>query len=305
MIMKRLHICVVLLLCGMISTASAQRYKDKKYKSEEKITKELTFNGRSSDNIVVVDNVYGSIDVEGYNGTTVQVEVVKKVFADTQKDLQEGKDEIGVKTAKKGDAVYVYMDSPYSKFDIETGQFEHHEFNWGSRRNYKHRKRRMYKYRLDFKVKVPKNASIDIKAINQGNITVTDVQGKLLIVHNINGAIDLKNVAGQTDVNALNKDINITYAKNPTEESWYKSLNGDINIKFKEDLDASISYKTMNGGFYTNFDVEKTNPVFKKSTETRRKGTKYKVNSNKNFRIGKGKVHLHFDQLNGDAIVKK
>ena len=304
-IMKRLQLCVVLILCGFVSVATAQRYKDKKYKSEETITKELSFNRSSSDNIVVVDNVYGSIDVEAYNGSTVKVEVIKTVYADKQEDLQQGKKEIGVKTAKKDDAVYVYMDSPYSKFDLETGEFEHHEFHFGSRRSYKHRKKRMYKYRLDFKVKVPKNTSIDVKAVNQGNITVTDVQGELLIVHNINGAIDLKNVAGQTDVNALNKDINITYAKNPTEESWYKSLNGDINVKFKDNLNASISYKTMNGGFYTNFDVEKTNPVYKTTQESRRKGTKYKVNSNRHFRIGSGDVHLHFDQLNGDAFVKK
>ena len=35
------------------------------------------------------------------------------------------------------------------------------------------------------------------------------------------------------------------------------------------------------------------------------KGTKYKINSSKHFKIGNGNVHLHFDQLNGDAIVKK
>lgn len=303
--MKRLKLSVVLLFCGFVSVASAQSYNYKQYFSEDKITKELTFDRNSPDNIVVVDNVYGSIDVEAYSGSTVKVEVIRRIYADTKKDLQEGEDEIGVKTAKKDDAVYLYLDSPHSTFDLKTGQFEHRENYWGSQRNYKHRKKRMYKYRLDFKVKVPKNTSIDLKAVNNGNITVDGVQGKLLIVHNINGAIDLNNVSGQTDVNALNKDINITYAKNPTEESWYKSLNGDIKIKFKADLDASISYKTMNGGFYTNFNVEKTNPVYKTSTESRRKGTKYKVNSNRHFKIGNGKVDLHFDQLNGDAFVKK
>jgi hypothetical protein len=124
-------------------------------------------------------------------------------------------------------------------------------------------------------------------------------------VHNINGAIDMKNVSGKTDVNALNKDINIVYSENPKEESFYNSLNGDINIKFKDGLDASISYKTMNGGFFTNFDVQKTTPVLKKTSERKNKGTKYKINSSKHFKIGNGNVHLHFDQLNGDAIVKK
>ena len=305
-IMKFLKSIIVIIILCCATTLSAQRYqKEKKLKTTETITKELQFERASSDNILVVDNVYGSIAVEGYNGNTIKVEVTKTIFADTKEDLQKGKEEIGVKSDKKDDAVYVYLDSPYSRFDLETGNFEHHEFNFSRRRNYKHRKKRMYRYRLDFKIKIPKNISIDVKAVNNGNITVENIHGKLLIVHNINGAIDMKNVSGKTDVNALNKDINITYSENPKEESFYNSLNGDINIKFKEGLDASISYKTMNGSFYTNFDVTKTTPKIKKTSEKKNKGTKYKINSNRHFKIGEGNVALHFDQLNGDAIVKK
>ncbi|MDT7833402.1 hypothetical protein RQM59_13510 [Flavobacteriaceae bacterium S356] len=297
-------ITIIMLACAV--TVSAQRYqKDKKLKSTETIRKELKFETNSAENILVVDNVYGSIDVVGYNGSTVQVEVIKTIQADEQKDLALGKEEIGIKSAKKDNAIYVYLDSPYSHFNLKTGSFDHREFSYNYRRNYKHRSKRMYKYRLDFKIKIPKNTSIDVKAVNNGNIMVENVHGKLLIVRNINGAIDLKNVSGKTDVDAINKDINISYANNPTEESWYSSINGDINIKFKDGLDATISYKTMNGGFYTNFDVEKAVPKINKLKERRNKGTKYKVNSNRHFKIGKGSVHLHFNQLNGDAIVKK
>ncbi len=304
--MKFLKLTTISLILCCVATLSAQKRKyDKKLKSTETIKEQLQFTTDSSDNILVVDNVYGSIDVEGYNGTTIQVEVIKTIHADTKEELAKGKKEIGIKTAKKDDAIYVYLDSPYSNFDPETGNFDHREFSFNYRRNYKHRSRRMYKYTLDFKIKVPENISIDVKAVNRGNITVENVHGKLLIVHNINGAIDLKNVSGKTDVNALNKDINISYAKNPTEESWYRSLNGDINIKFKDGLDATISYKTMNGGFYTNFDVEKTAPKTMKTQERKSRGAKFKINSNRHFKIGNGDVQLHFDQLNGDAIVKK
>ena len=304
--MKQIKSIIIITICCLITNINAQRnQKDKKLKSTEKITKEYEFNANSPDNILVVDNIYGSIDVEGYNGETIKLEVTKTISADTKEDLELGKNEIGIKSNKKENAVYVYLDSPYSKFDLETGNFEHHEFNFSSRRSYEHRKKRLYKYRLDFKIKAPKNASIDIKAVNNGNITVENIHGKLLIVRNINGAIDMKNVSGKTDVNALNKDINITYSENPTEESFYNSLNGDINIKFKEGLDASISYKTMNGEFFTNFDVEKTNPIIKSTSERKNIGTKYKIDSNRHFKIGNGNVHLHFDQLNGDAIVKK
>ena len=305
-IMKFLKPIVVIIIFCCVGTLSAQRYKTKKkLKSTETLKEQLQFTNASLENILVVDNVYGSIDLEGYNGNTIQIEVTKTIYADTKEDLAKGKKEIGIKTAKKNTAIYVYLDSPYSHFDLETGNFEHREFNYNYRRNYKHRTKRMYKYSLDYKIRIPKNTSIDLKAVNRGNILVKNVHGKLLIVKNINGAIDMKNVSGKTDVDALNKDINITYMKNPTEESWYRSLNGDINIRFKDNLNAMISYKTMNGGFYTNFDVEKTEAKIMKTQERKSRGAKYKINSNKNFKIGNGSVHLHFNQLNGDAILKK
>lgn len=304
--MKIIKSILIITAFCFVSKVNAQKYlKDKKLKSTEKITQEYQFKTNSEDNILVVDNVYGSIEVEGYSGKTIKVEVTKTVTADTQKDLDLGKEEIGVKSAQKDEALYVYLDSPHTHFDLETGQFERRQFSFNYNRNYKHRKKRMYRYNLDFKIKVPKNAGIDVKTVNQGNIKIENVHGKLLIVRNINGAIDMSNVSGKTDVNTLNKDITISYAKNPTEESFYKSLNGDIKIKFQKDLDASITYKTMNGGFYTNFDVSKTTPIIKTTSEKKNKGTKYKVNSNKHFKIGNGNVALHFNQLNGDAIVKK
>lgn len=294
----------VILCCSTVMLGQKQK-SNKKLKSTHTLKQELQFTNASLENILVVDNVYGSIDVEGYDGSTIQVEATRTVYADNEEDLKKGVKEIGIKSSKKGNAIYVYLDSPYSHFDIETGNFEHREFNFNNRRSYKHRTKRMYKYVLNFKIKIPKKASVDLKAINKGNITVENVHGKLLIAHNINGAISLQNVSGKTDVNALNKNIDITYAENPKEESWYRSLNGDIHIKFKKDLGATISYKTMNGKFYTNFDVEKTVPKIKKTKESKRKKVKYKIDSNSHFKIGKGNVHLHFNQLNGDAIVKK
>ncbi len=305
--MKILKLILLVNILCLTAVKAQEKYFDKKHKKSSVIKKELSFNTSTSENILVVDNVYGSINVEGYEGSKILIEATKTIYADKKEDLEKGVQEIGVKTAQKTGAIYVYLDSPYSKFDIETGSFEHSEFNFRNRRNYKHRNKRMYKYSLHYTIKVPKTTSIDLKAINNGDIYVENVHGKLLIVKNINGAIDLKNVSGKTDVNALNKDINITYAKNPTEESWYNSLNGDINIKFKNKLNALINYKTMNGKFYTNFDVEKTEPKVLKTKAHRKKGkgVKYKIDSNSHFRIGNGTVQLHFNQLNGDAIVKK
>ena len=267
-------------------------------KSREVIKKEVQFNTTSKDNVFFVDNMHGAIEVEGYNGKTIIIEVVKIIIGKSSEIVAKGKSEINLKVEKKGNKIYAYSNSPYTSFDLETGRYSHKE-NWNNRRS-----RRRYEYSLDFKIKVPKNISIDVSTVNDGDIYVQNMHGENLSASNINGAITLKNVSGTTDVNALNKDINIVYTKNPTKESWYRSLNGDINIKFKNNLNANVSHRTMNGGFYTNYAVSNLAPKIVKEQIRKSKGIKYRIRSKGQFKIGNGGVQLNFDQLNGDTIVK-
>ncbi len=278
---------VISFIC-LTTSLNAQEFK-------ETITKEFSFKSQSLENLIVVDNVYGSIEVEGYNGNAIKVVVDKTIKGFNTRSLEQGKKEIGVKFAEKGNYIYIYLDSPYTLFDLETGRFSHNERN--SRRN--------YNYLLNFKIKVPMKTNIELKAINNGNIYVKNINANQIVVNNINGAITLDNVSGQTYANALNKDINITYSVNPENESSYRSLNGDINIMLKEKLNATISFKTLNGNFYTNFETSKLNPETSLKETNSRKGVKYKLSSKERFKIGKGGVKLNFDVLNGDVTVKR
>ena len=249
-------------------------------------------------NVLHVQNVNGSIDIQGYNGSSILVEVKKTVKAKNQELLEIGKQEIGVSVEEQGDEIFVFLDSPWTYFDFEKGRFAHHE-------NYEYRDRPKYRYNLDFTIRVPQNTGLHLGTMNNGDIFVANVQGSMLKVNNLNGAIDLENVAGKTDVNALNKDINITYHSNPREDSSYNSLNGDINVTFKDDLNADISFKSMNGNLYTNYDTTTLQAEVTQKEVKKSRGVKYKVDSKESFRIGKGGVKLDFQLLNGDALVKK
>ena len=281
----------MIIVCCCTITAVAQ-------KNTETIKEEVQFNTSSKENVFYVDNMHGAIEVEGYNGKKIVIEVTKTITGKTAEIVAKGKREINLKVEKKGTKIYAYSDSPYTFFDLESGEYSHRE-NWNSRRS-----RRKYEYSLDFKIKVPKNVSIDVSTVNDGDIYVQNMHGVTLSANNVNGAITLKNVSGATDVNALNKDINIVYTENPTSESWYRSLNGDINIKFKETLNANVNHRTMNGGFYTSYAVSNLAPKIVKEKLRKSKGIKYRVRSKGQFKIGNGGVQLNFDQLNGDTIVK-
>lgn len=260
----------------------------------ETLSETAQFPTASADNLLVVQNVYGSIEVEGYNGSEVQITAEKTIKSKNNRILEQGKSEVGMKVAQKDGVMYVYLDTPYSTFDIETGRFNHSD-SW---------QRVRYSYTLNFKIKVPRNTSIDLRAVNNGEIRVKNIDAKELSANNINGAITFENVAGQTFVNALNKDISISYTKNPTADSVYKSLNGDINLTMQNGLNADVSFKTLNGDIYTNLETTDKPRTTKMKLEKGKRGTKYKMNSNTEFIIGNGGVGLDFDLLNGSVTIK-
>ncbi len=282
-----------IILCGLlitISSLNAQEFK-------ETITKTLNFsNANSAENLMAVFNIYGSIEVETHSKNSVEVSAKLKLDGNNPRGLELAKKEVQVAFAEEGDIIYAYVTTPNNVFNVERGAYNWNNNNW---------QRKPYDYHVDFHIKVPQNTSLELSAINDGEITVTDVQAKYLVVKNINGGITMNNVAGKTYVDALNRDINISYAKNPTEDSTFKSLNGDITVSVQKGLNADVSFKSLNGNIYTNLETE--NKPLKVERSKSRKGnkTKYKVNANTSFVIGKGGVQMDFDLLNGDATIKE
>lgn len=265
-------------------------------KSSETIQEELGFSSNSPENMLVVQNVNGPISVEGYDGNTIKLEAEKTISARSENGLEEGNREIEVRVEEVGNRIYAYLESPNNRFNTSVGSYENNNGRW---------KKPNYRYYVDFKLKVPRDTNIKLATMNDGDIHAKNVHGDEIIVNNLNGAITLENIAGKTDVSALNKDINITYYKNPSGDSKYHSLNGDINVTFKDNLNADVSFKSLNGDLYTNYDTTKLSAELVKRKTRNGKGTKYNMSSNQSYRIGNGGIKLDFNLLNGDATLKK
>ncbi|MFS4493302.1 DUF4097 family beta strand repeat-containing protein [Maribacter sp. 2308TA10-17] len=288
--MKTVRISMVLvgLLCCHLLTAQ---------KFNETISKELNFSSKSDNNMLIVKNINGPIRVEGYDGSSIRLEAERTISAKRESYLEEGKQEIKMEIKELDNRIYVYVETPNNDFNTVTGRYENTRNNRWVRLN--------YRFEVNFVLKVPKSTSVELSTMNDGDIYAKDVQGNEIIVNNLNGSITLENIAGRTDVNALNKDINITYYKNPNGDSKYHSLNGDINVTFKENLNADVSFKSLNGDMYTNYDTTALKPDLIKTKSKNGKGTMYNMSSNQSYRIGKGGIRLDFNLLNGDATLKK
>ncbi|MFC0181160.1 hypothetical protein SAMN04515674_12015 [Pseudarcicella hirudinis] len=265
------------------SSSTAQEYN-------EHIRKEFTVSKDAA--TVAVYNIEGSINVEGYAGNTVVLEVDKTISAKTNEVLEIGKKEFQLSFEQKGDSIVAYISEP---FDSRPNR------NWRKDREHKID----YHFKLNFVLKVPYNTNLAVSTVNNGSVSVKDVSGDLQ-VNNVNGGITLVNAKGTTKANTVNGNLTINYLSNPPEKSSYHTINGDIKVSYTPNLSADLQFKSMNGEFYTDFpDVEMLPARITKNKETKGDGTLYKLNKTTAIRVGSGGKTYQFETLNGNVYIKK
>lgn len=265
----------------------ATKVKNKK-EFKETINKNILFSDDSSENLFMLGNVTGAIEVKGYEGDSIQITAKKIINADDDDELQRGIKETNIKVIEQGSRVYVYLDSPYSKFDSEIGNFTYRN-DCNKKSCFK------YKFQLHYQVKVPFNTNLRLRNVNGGDILVENVQANEIDVIHISGGIKLKNVAGATEARTISGGIEATYQKNPNGESKYVTVSGNIKVDFLQDLNAIVNYKAKDGRMITEFDV--VNP--EKSLD------KYSGRIKSPFVIGSGETTLNFETVSGNIYLNK
>jgi hypothetical protein len=265
-------------------TSNAQEYKNTQ-------TKALNFG--SGKKVFVIENIFGSIEIDGMGGNSGTIEIAETIKVSSKANYEKAKSELKLKIENSGDTVLVYFEAPYIKNKRDKGNI-----------NYQiNRMEDDYKFHYDFVVKIPKDAEVYASTVNEGEISITGISAKMEI-SNVNGGIEMKNVGGQTSASTVNGKIVIDYVKNPSENCKFNTINGDIQILCDRNLSADVNYKSMNGEFYTNFEILSLEPEVIKETKKIDKTTFYKLAQKPQFRIGGGKIKMSFETLNGDMTIK-
>lgn len=260
------------------------------------------FNASDKGRILVVENIYGHINVEGYDGNEIVIETTKTITSRTDKDRDRGKSEVKPGLINRGDAVLLYLDHPCKNFSPETITSDKiREGGWRDWKNDCHWDGD-FDFRIDYNIKVPKDCDLRLSTVNDSDIKVSHIRGRQNIC-NVNGHITLDAVSGPSEVRTVNGDVNIHYARNPEETSNYYTLNGVINAYFKPGLSAECFFKTYNGSFYT--DLEDVIPIQTKAEKnTEGKKFRYESPGGSAFKTGTGKTKLMFETFNGDVYLK-
>jgi len=165
-----------------------------------------------------------------------------------------------------------------------------------------------YARTIDLTISVPVHTSLKLRAVNDGDITVTGVEGEI-DVDDVNGAVTLNNISGSAVAHALNEHVHVTFAKvNPQKPMAFSSLNGDIDVTFPADVKANVSIRSDRGDVFSDFDVQLQASAPKQEVEDGRgKGGKYRVRIDKTVHgtINGGGPEYQFTNFQGQIYIRR
>lgn len=263
---------------------------DKKESHREVISKEFEVGQKSN---LRVYNIFGNVKVEGYTGSKVMIEIEKTIKADDKEELEKAKAEVKLGFDQLADTLTLYTAEPY---DTRPKQ------RWNGNDN---NQRRDYVVYLNYTIKVPKGLSLKLNTVNDGEITVSNVDG-IIKANNVNGGIVLENTKAASDIHTVNGNVKIKMLNNPPANSRFYTLNGKLELIVPSDFAADCEFKSFNGNFYTDFDPVESLPNMATKTEKKSgDGVKYKLNKTSVYRFGKGGQRIKVETFNGNAYIKK
>ena len=184
------------------------------------MTRTLVFaagGGRTLD----VRNINGFIRVEGTNDSAVQMSIHKVIRAETADDLAEAQRDV--------------------RLDFRDGAprveaIGHRPAGPGLRRAVERRRaavgpRRATRCAIDFTIRVPRDAALRLCTVNGGDVIVNGTQGDF-DVSNVNGLIEMRQVAGSGRAHTVNGPVTVTFTANPKQTSSFKTVNGNVDVSF-------------------------------------------------------------------------
>lgn len=236
--------------------------------------------------LVIVKNVFGSIRVTGEDRRTVEMTATETIRGDLQADLERARREVELRTEHEDGRVAFRV-----RRIGESGDCDCHR--WGD-----------YNVEYDIEVRVPRDAAVELKTVNGGDIVVEGVRGDF-DVSNVNGGVRLAGLRGSGRAATVNGELDAKFERSPASASSFKTVNGEIDVEFPRDLAAELEFKTMHGDIYTGFEAE---PVVREATtERRRNGGPLVIRTGRAsaVRIGSGGPTHSFESLNGDIYVRE
>lgn len=270
----------------------------------ETIKKSLKVENNNKEFWFCLCNINGDVDVESYEGNTIEVELKKHVYARNADEVKKGMQELQLHVEEDGEYAKVIMVSPDQLLEEKDDPLDC-SWNWNRNRNGNRSYRGpKYRYRFDYQIKVPKGISVKVSTVNNGDVLVKGVGGNLY-AGNVNGDVTVEGANGDTKATTVNGVIEVDFTQMPNEFAHFETVNGDILVTVPARADGIYNFETQWGKVYSDLDFDSKIAPRLEKTSGNRGGTMFKFKGSNGYQVGKGGPTLEFETLNGSIKIKK
>jgi hypothetical protein len=256
-------------------------------KEQETIRRSFRLDPATPRKTLDLDNVFGSIEVASTSSNELQLVASRTIRAESKERLEAARKEVTLDMSQNGNDIRVFVNGPFRcKCCNDCISFHGDEG---------------YVVKLDFQLQVPRGTELKLKTVNEGNVKVQGTSGNYS-VRNVNGAIEMLDIAGSGSVRTVNGTVKVSFRENPRANSEFASVNGSVDLYFARNLSADFRFKTLNGGIYTDF-VLTALPSRHPVAEQRNGRAVFRTDNSTGGRIGAGGPEIKVENLNGDIRV--
>lgn len=234
---------------------------------------------------VMIDNIFGDVEVEPSNDNKVYLELEIVISGRTDALLEKAKKELELGEHRVDDSLVLFTEAPFIK-----------KCRWG----YDMRRGPDYKFKYQYKLKVPKSIGVFAKTVDRGDVLIKNIDG-IVKASNVNGEVEIENARDVRKASTVNGDVTISLLEKPTESVDFNTVNGDFRFELPANFSAKIYFDSMNGDLYTAFDYKSLSPRVEKSEKN---GT-FKIGTKTGVEIGSGGPEFSFRSINGNVYLDK
>lgn len=171
---------------------------------------------------VVITNVNGRVEVEGVDGSTVDVQAERIAHAATDQLAHDLLPKIPINDRSTPDLV-----------QVETGRIPGILIGAS--------------FEVRYHVRVPRGATVRALTVN-GGVRVTGLTGRTT-ARTTNGGVNATDISGSLEGRTVNGGVRASFKALGTHDVTLSVVNGGIRIRLPENAKATISATWVNGGF--------------------------------------------------------
>lgn len=249
--------------------------------AKEQLTVALTNPGKPGS--LTMSLVNGSIHVAGYSGKEVVIEAAVRASKHANASASPG-NAPGLKRISTSGGLNLAAEEKNNHIDITTES---------------------WKSPVDLTIRVPRNFSLKVSTVNQGDIMVDNVAGELEVT-NVNGDITLSQVAGSAVANTVNGDLKVTFTSITAGAPMaFSTLNGKVDVTLPASASAALKMKSDRGEVYSDFDITLTKGQ-PKVTRTSQNGLSRLSTDDWTYgKINSGGAEVMMKTFNGNIFLRK